>query len=235
MRRYFFLLPFLSFLSLAAHADPPKLSWGVKAGTNFNRIDDFYLNKKTKTGFYAGGLVEYRIKPTFAVLGELYFSRQWGELYQVDIAPWVEKDDFSYPLPLGFAQRRITSKIDYLYLPLGVRAYPLRWLSAECGIQFGYKIKVTDNVVTEVYDYNAPDRIYPVERLDYLVSSGSEVFNKPFDCDLFAGLSFHITPNIAVSGRYFLGFTNFMNSKNNTMHFKSKTYSVFQTGIEVKF
>ncbi|MFD2603198.1 MULTISPECIES: porin family protein [Flavobacterium] len=183
------------------HAQNPNgttPSFGVKGGVNFATVtgDDFD-SPDSRTSFHVGALVELPLNEMISIQGEALYS---GQGFKTDI-----------PGGLLGGDEKVEYQLDYINVPVLVKAYVFQGLSLEAGPQFSFK-------VNEEFDSDAD-----ADSGDFDVNEA-----KDFEFGLAAGITFQTQMGLFASGRYNLGLTDiFENSDAKN--------SVFQIGVGYKF
>ena len=173
-------------------------SFGVKGGVNFATVtgDDFD-SPDSRTSFHVGALVELPLNEMISLQGEALYS---GQGFKTNIPGGIFGGD-----------EKVEYQLDYINVPVLIKAYVFEGLSLEAGPQFSFK-------VNEEFDADAD------------ADSGDLDVNeaKDFEFGLAAGLTFQTQMGLFASGRYNLGLTDiFENSDAKN--------SVFQIGVGYKF
>ena len=108
-------------------AKAQEIKYGVKAGVNFATLTgDVPDDVKTRTGFHAGVVAEFKLTEQFSIQPELLYSQQ-GTKYDIkDIDTGINIES--------------TWKMDYLTLPIAAKYYIIEGFSVEAGPQIGYRL-----------------------------------------------------------------------------------------------
>ena len=187
MKRLFFALSVL-FLSTSVFAQ--GFEWGVKAGLNLASITKTD-EAKMRTGLHAGVFGEYFVNDFFGIQGELLYSMMGakGELEVVGVS--------------------VTSKVDFIVLPILAKIYLMENFSLDIGPQFGYMVSAK------------------IAGSGGSISYYDKVDNK-FDLSVGMGLSYKLPYNLGVSARYNLGLTEINEGADPKR-------SVIQVGVSYRF
>ena len=185
------IMAVLMLASVATFAQRPVGSLTVqpKIGMNFatlTKADD----SESRIGLVAGAELEYQISDIFSISGGALYSQQGCE--------WSEGGG------------TLTSKLDYINIPLLANVYVVKNLAVKVGLQPAFNVNSKQKASKG--DASAQ------EALDG---------TKTFDCSIPVGLSYEYK-NIVIDGRYNFGLTKI------NKHADSKN-SVFQITLGYKF
>ena len=185
------IMAVLMLSSVAAFAQRPVGSLTVqpKIGMNFatlTKADD----SESRIGLVAGAELEYQISDIFSISGGALYSQQGCE--------WSENGG------------TLTSKLDYINIPLLANVYVVKNLAVKVGLQPAFNVNSKQKASKG--DASAQDAL-----------DGT----KTFDCSIPVGLSYEYK-NFVIDGRYNFGLTKI------NKHADSKN-SVFQITLGYKF
>ncbi|WP_121666697.1 porin family protein [Mesonia aquimarina] len=122
-----FLLIILNFFFINAQEKDniKNTQFGFKGGINISTISGLPSNNfytlKTYNGFYGGFLLQIDLNNYFSIQPEIYYSQQGFELRNNDSS-------------------RIIYRVDYLQLPVLLKAYIIGGLNVQLGPQLGLKL-----------------------------------------------------------------------------------------------
>ncbi len=196
---------FISGLALVnAQSDSKMVQLGVKGGANFSTISgDDFRELDSRTSFNAGLVAEIPLSNRISFQPEVFYSGQGFDIREVDQDNAFDTDE------------NIEYQLDYIQVPLLLKAYLVKGLSVEAGPQFGFKIH-------EEFDYKPNSDGGDVE------ISSDDSYVKDFDTSLALGASYKFDSGFFLSGRYNLGLTNIfedgtpfegVDAKNNVWQF----------------
>ena len=138
--------------------------WGVKAGYNLTTVSGIE-GAKYRSGFAAGLLGEYMFNDFLSVQAEGLFSQE------------------------GYRLGGVTQRIDYIRLPVFAKVYLLRGLSADVGVQFGWRLDGGEELVDRGCD----------------IGGRSGKYWDIYDNGLLFGASYKFGNGLGVFARYNLG------------------------------
>ncbi len=151
MKKLLFLSSFLIVFSLEAQ----EIKYGFKAGANFSKINingySDLVKSEMKTGFYIGGLVEFKISDRFALEPQLLYSKQNSvlEIELVDLTfPGSTPND-----PIFVKNVQNDYKLDFINLPILAKFYLIDGFNIFAGLQFSYLISEKDKYGIKEFDY----------------------------------------------------------------------------------
>ena len=168
-----------------------------KVGLNIASFNGAEYDMDSRIGLAAGVEFEYQMSEMVSLAAGALYSMQGakGEEWGADM----------------------TTKLDYINIPIMVNVYVLEGLAVKLGVQPAFNIKDDYKV-----SYNIGSGI---SQTGSLTSLGVDV--KTFDFSIPVGLSYEIN-NFVIDARYFFGVTKLVE------HFDSKN-SVFQFTVGYKF
>ena len=192
MKRMFFIASalILSVGAFAQHAEgtltvQPKIGLNI---ANYTGSDD----TDPRIGLVAGAEFEYQLTKMFSLSASLLYSMQGAKESGTTEGMKVE----------------VTSKTDYINIPIMANIYVIHGLALKLGIQPAFNVNASYTASTQGIDVSAS-----------LSDFGVEV--KSFDFAIPVGLSYKFS-NFVVDGRYNIGVTRMVendDSKNSVFQF----------------
>ncbi|MFD2914388.1 porin family protein [Psychroserpens luteus] len=201
---------FFTLFTLNAQSDSKAVQVGAKGGVNFSNINgDDIGDNKSRTSFNVGLVAEIPLSERISFQPELLYSGQGFDLKEQDQDNVFDTDD------------NIEYQLDYIQVPLLIKAYLVKGLSVEAGPQFGFKIN-------EEIDFqpNSDGGDLDINRDDSYV--------KNFDTSLALGSSYKFDGGFFVNARYTLGLTNIFKEDTVLENVDAKN-NVWQFGIGFMF
>ncbi|MBP1841130.1 porin family protein [Formosa algae] len=190
--------------SIHAQSDSREFQIGAKAGVNFSDVSgDDIGDVDSRTSFNAGLVAEVPISERFSFQPEVFYSGQGFDLKEIDQDNVFDTDE------------NVEYQLDYIQVPLLLKAYLIEGLSVEVGPQFGFKVH-------EEIDSKPNDDGGDIE----IDSDDSNI--KDFDTSLAFGTSYKFHNGVFISARYTVGLTNIIednaylgdvDAKNNVWQF----------------
>jgi len=116
----------LSTAAKAQDTNSGNVKLGIKAGLNVATLtgEDVSDDVKSRVGFHAGVVAEFKVAPNFSIQPELLYSQQGAKIDTFEESFNVET----------------TLKVNYLNLPVLAKYYIIKGLSIEAGPQIGYRL-----------------------------------------------------------------------------------------------
>jgi len=182
-------------LSAGAAMAQKKFTFGPKIGVDFTHFwgkttDNF----KGTFNYQAGAFFEYRFTNKFSIAPEVVFAAQGAkeDLYTLYID--VEMDDDVIEEIAGHLEKNgyITYNTNYVNVPVMFKYYVIPSLSIDLGPQLGI------NVYSKRSFIDCDDQEGTEDYKDY---------TKTVDVGVALGLTYNITEDVFVQGRYTLGLT----------------------------
>ncbi|WP_225035750.1 porin family protein [Winogradskyella sp. SM1960] len=169
--------------SVYAQSDSKAVQLGAKGGVNFSKLtgDDFE-DVDARTSFNVGLIAELPLSERISFQPELFYSGQGFDIVQSEDRIFDTSEDVEYQL-------------DYIQVPLLLKAYLIKGLSVEVGPQFGFKIH-------EEFDSEPNSDGGDVE------IDEDDSYVKDFDTSLALGTSYKFDSGFFVSARYTMGLTS---------------------------
>ncbi|WP_066218502.1 porin family protein [Formosa haliotis] len=196
--------------SIYAQSDSKAVQFGAKAGVNFSKlIGDDFNDVDSRTSFNAGLLAEIPISERISFQPEVFYSGQGFDILEIDQDNVFDTDE------------NLEYQLDYIQVPLLIKAYLIEGLSVEVGPQFGFKIH-------EEFDWepNADSGDFEVDSNDSYV--------KDFETSLAFGTSYKFDAGLFLSARYTLGLTKIFEDDTILGDVDGKN-SVWQFGVGYMF
>lgn len=201
---------FFTLFSLNAQSDSKAVQLGAKGGVNFSNINgDDIGDNKSRTSFNVGLVAEIPLSERISFQPELLYSGQGFDLQERDQDNVFDTDD------------NVEYQLDYIQVPLLIKAYLVKGLSVEAGPQFGFKIN-------EEIDYqpNSDGGDIDIDRDDSFVND--------FETSLALGSSYKFDGGFFVNARYTLGLTNIFKDDTIFENVDAKN-NVWQFGVGFMF
>jgi len=168
-----------------SNVDAQGFGFGIKAGLNFASVD-FDQNISDingRTTFHVGAMVDLDISEKFSIQGEVLWSLQG---YNVDALFFDDNENIE--------NVEITTKLDYINVPILAKYEFTEGLSALVGPQIGFLIEANS-------EFND---------IDIALSDG---FNST-DISGAVGLMYEIDNGLNVGARYTFGLSDILDSDN---------------------
>ncbi|CDF79438.1 conserved hypothetical protein containing N-terminal outer membrane beta-barrel domain [Formosa agariphila KMM 3901] len=170
--------------SVYAQSDSKAVQFGAKAGVNISKLSgDDFNDVDSRTSFNAGVLAEIPISERFSFQPEVFYSGQGFDVLEIDQDNIFDTD------------QNLEYQLDYIQVPLLLKAYLVKGLSVEVGPQFGFKVH-------EEFD-SEPNS----DAGDFEIDT-DDSYVKDFDTSLAFGTSYKFDGGLFLSARYTLGLTN---------------------------
>jgi len=194
------------FTTMYSQATSEMFQLGAKGGVNISNFSgDDIGDVKSRTSFHLGLVMEVPLSERFSIQPEVLYSGQGFTIEDFDQDNVFDTDD------------NIEYQLDYIQIPVILKAYLIGGLSVEAGPSFSFK-------VNEEIDYQPADDGGDIE-----IDEDDSAF-KTFDLGLAAGLSYKIGGHFFVSGRYNYGFTKILEDSDIDIR-----NSVWQFGVGFMF
>ena len=196
------LLTFCALISTAIFAQS-NTKFGIKTGLNLaHQTRELY---HIRPGIHAGVFADYTINKFFGIQGELLYSMM-GAKHEYAYS-YVDYGVDGYYTGTDPYYVKATYKNDYIVLPILAKLYMAKGFSLDLGPQFGYMISEKEK---RNISGNEPAAWY------------YRTVDNKFDIAFAMGLSYKLSNQFDISGRYNLGLTKIGNdykSKNNVIQF----------------
>ncbi|WP_417874952.1 porin family protein [Xanthomarina gelatinilytica] len=195
---------------LHAQADSKAIQLGVKGGVNSTKITgDDIDDVKSRTSFNVGLLAEIPITERFSLQPEVMYSGQGFDVKEIDQDNIFDTNE------------NIEYQLDYIQVPVLLKAYLVKGLSIEAGPQFGFKIH-------EELDFQPNNDGGDIE------INEDDSYVKDFDTGLVLGTAYKFDNGFFVNGRYNMGLTNIFEDNTIFENVDAKN-AVWQFGIGFMF
>jgi hypothetical protein len=207
MKKIIFSVATLFAIGFTAHAQ--EIKYGVKAGLNLADWGGDAENTNVRPGLNAGVLAEIKFN-NFALQPEIVYSQQGTKLTINNYSG----NDLTSSLEM-------TSKLDYINVPIALKYYVIEGLSLQAGPQIGFlvsakeKAKLKANGESVSVEMDAKDGY---EKVDFA---------------LFGGIGYDLPIGIFVQARYNAGLSN-INKDPDTVDIEL-TNNVFSFSVGYKF
>src|SRR5690606_22749994 len=126
MKKLFFITAITIMSITATKAQEVRL--GAKAGVNFSNFGGDVEDSDMRTGFHIGGLVEIPFNERFSIQPEVLYTAQGAEFNESGSIGGVP---YNYNL---------TTKLDYIQLPVMAKVYVVEGLALEAGPQVAFLV-----------------------------------------------------------------------------------------------
>ncbi|MCB0389432.1 MAG: PorT family protein [Winogradskyella sp.] len=195
---------------LHAQADSKAIQLGVKGGVNSTKITgDDIDDVKSRTSFNVGLLAEIPITERFSLQPEVMYSGQGFDVKEIDQDNIFDTNE------------NIEYQLDYIQVPVLLKAYLVKGLSIEAGPQFGFKIH-------EELDFQPNNDGGDIE------INEDDSYVKDFDTGLVLGAAYKFDNGFFVNGRYNMGLTNIFEDNTIFENVDAKN-AVWQFGVGFMF
>jgi opacity protein-like surface antigen len=166
-------------------ANAQEVRIGAKGGVNLATLGGDVENADHRTAFHLGGLVEIPLSERFAIQPEILYSAQGAEY----------EDSGSFAgVPYDYT---VTTKLDYIQVPVMAKVYLVEGLALEAGPQVAF-------LVNDKYEYDGD--------LGPFGDSGEGDLNEndlsSIDVSIGAGASYRLPMGLFFGARYNFGLGN---------------------------
>jgi len=186
-------------LAIGFSAKAQDIKFGVKAGLNVATLTGESGNDvKSRTGFHAGVVAEFKVTQHFSIQPELLYSEQGDK-----------EKGFSYADGY-YLDYTATTKLDYINLPVLAKYYIIEGFSIEAGPQVGFLVnsKVEGQISGEA---------------NGTIDSDIKSQVKSVDFGLVGGLAYDFPKGLFFQARYNAGISKvnqgYGKAKNGVMQF----------------
>ncbi len=170
-------------LTAGAAMAQKRFTFGPKVGVDYTHFWGKDANHGGQLNYQAGLFMEYRFTNRFSIAPEVVFAAQGGKY-----------DDVYYGD--GVFDAKYTNNINYINIPVMFKFYVVPALSIDLGPQLGV------NVYSK-YTVESKDK-----SLNYKKNFDQKEYTKTVDVGVGLGLTYNITNDVFVQGRYTLGLIN---------------------------
>ena len=162
-----------------------QFTFGPKIGVDYTHFWGKNVYHGGQLNYQAGLFMEYRFTNRFSIAPEVVFAAQGGKY---DVIDYNDGD--------GFFDAKFTENVNYINIPVMFKYYVTPALSIDLGPQLGI------NVYSK-YTVESKDKHLNInETLDQKDDT------KTIDVGVGLGLTYNITNDVFVQGRYTLGLTD---------------------------
>ena len=172
-------------LTAGAAMAQKQFTFGPKIGVDYTHFWGKNAYHGGQLNYQAGVFMEYRFTNRFSIAPEVVFAAQGGKY---DVKDYNDGD--------GFFDAKFTENVNYINIPVMFKYYVTPALSIDLGPQLGI------NVYSK-YTVESKDKHLNInETLDQKDDT------KTIDVGVGLGLTYNITNDVFVQGRYTLGLTD---------------------------
>ena len=183
MKKLFFITA-ITIMSISA-TKAQEIRLGAKAGVNFSNFGGDVEDSDMRTGFHIGGLVEIPFNERFSIQPEVLYTAQGAE--------FNESGSFG-GVPYNY---NVTTKLDYIQLPVMAKVYVVEGLALEAGPQVAF-------LVSDKYEFDGDLGPFDDEGEGNL----DENDLSSIDVSLGAGASYRLPMGLFFGARYNFGLGN---------------------------
>ena len=171
-------------LTAGAAMAQKQFTFGPKIGVDYTHFWGKNAYHGGQLNYQAGLFMEYRFTSSFSIAPEVVFAAQGGKY---DVKDYNDGD--------GYFDAKFTDNINYINIPVMFKYYVTPALSIDLGPQLG--INVYSKYTVESKDKN----------LNIKETIDQKDDTKAIDVGVGLGLTYNITNDVFVQGRYTLGLT----------------------------
>lgn len=196
-------------------AKAQEIRFGIKAGPNISS----YIGKdaddaEAKAGFHAGILAEFKFTDKISLQPEILYSEQGAQ---------SEYAGFDSD---GVYDEKLTSRQNYITVPIMAKYYIIPGLSVEAGPQVGF-------LVGSEYEFEKTYNWLGFEFTETATLDAKD-FHKKVDFGAAVGAAYDMSFGLFFGARYYAGLTNIGDPEEGERESKVKN-SVFQLSVGYKF
>jgi hypothetical protein len=173
-----------TILATGAAMAQKQFTFGPKIGVDYTHYWGEDVNHGGQLNYQAGLFMEYRFTNKFSIAPEVVFAAQGGKY---DVKDYNDGD--------GYFDAKFTDNINYINIPVMFKYYLTPALSIDLGPQLG--INVYSKYTVESKD----------KHLNIKETEDQKDDTKAIDVGVGLGLTYNITNDVFVQGRYTLGLT----------------------------
>lgn len=173
-----------TILATGAAMAQEQFTFGPKIGVDYTHFWGKNAYHGGQLNYQAGLFMEYRFTSSFSIAPEVVFAAQGGKY---DVKDYNDGD--------GYFDAKFTDNINYINIPVMFKYYLTPALSIDLGPQLG--INVYSKYTVESKDKN----------LNIKETIDQKDDTKAIDVGVGLGLTYNITNDVFVQGRYTLGLT----------------------------
>ncbi len=174
-----------TILATGAAMAQKQFTFGPKVGVDYTNYWGKNVEHGGQLNYQAGLFMEYRFTDMFSVAPEVVFAAQGGK-YEIKRADATFKE---------------TDHINYINVPVMLKLYVTPELSIDFGPQVGFN----------VYSKNVAEAKAGAEKEK--LTTDMKDHTKSVDFGLGLGLTYNITDEVFVQGRYTMGLTRVFDTK----------------------
>lgn len=174
-----------TILATGAAMAQEKFTFGPKVGVDYTNYWGKNVEHGGQLSYQAGLFMEYRFTDKFSIAPEVVFAAQGGK-YQIK-----RLDDYY----------KETDHINYINVPVMLKFYVTPELSIDFGPQVGFNVYSKNTA--ELKEGGEKDKI----------TTDLKEYTKTVDFGLGLGLTYNITDEVFVQGRYTMGLTRVFDTK----------------------
>lgn len=171
-------------LTAGAAMAQKQFTFGPKIGVDYTHFWGKNAYHGGQLNYQAGLFMEYRFTSSFSIAPEVVFAAQGGKY---DVKDYNDGD--------GYFDAKFTDNINYINIPVMFKYYVTPALSIDLGPQLG--INVYSKYTVESKD----------KHLNIKETIDQKDDTKAIDVGVGLGLTYNITNDVFVQGRYTLGLT----------------------------
>ncbi|MBQ9584591.1 MAG: PorT family protein [Muribaculaceae bacterium] len=183
MKKITIALVFMLLTAGAAMAQK-QFTFGPKIGVDYTHFWGKNAYHGGQLNYQAGLFMEYRFTSSFSIAPEVVFAAQGGKY---EVKDYNDGD--------GYFDAKFTDNINYINIPVMFKYYVTPALSIDLGPQLG--INVYSKYTVESKD----------KHLNIKETIDQKDDTKAIDVGVGLGLTYNITNDVFVQGRYTLGLT----------------------------
>ena len=172
-------------LTAGAAMAQKQFTFGPKIGVDYTHFWGKNAYHGGQLNYQAGLFMEYRFTSRFSIAPEVVFAAQGGKY---DVKDYNDGD--------GFFDAKFTENVNYINIPVMFKYYVTPALSIDLGPQLG--INVYSKYTVESKD----------KHLNIKETEDQKDDTKTIDVGVGLGLTYNITNDVFVQGRYTLGLTD---------------------------
>ena len=174
-----------TILATGAAMAQKQFTWGPKIGVDYTHYWGENVNHGGQLNYQAGLFMEYRFTNKFSIAPEVVFAAQGGK--------FTEKVDWG---DINLLDADVTHHVNNINVPVMLKFYVVPELSIDFGPQVGFN----------VYSKNTSEGKVASE--SGKITTDMKEVTKTVDFGLGLGLTYNITSDVFVQGRYTMGLTD---------------------------
>ena len=197
-----------------------QVKFGVKAGLALSSLkaeaDNVSVTTDSKTSFYVGGLVEYKLTDKFALQGELLYSPLGGKNSEEESGSNMGYD-YSYKYESDI-------KLGTLLVPVSAKYYVTNGLALGAGVNFGFILSAKNKYTETAFVDGDTESMSEEEDVKNDVNT--------FNFSPFVNAEYNLSNGLFFDARYNFGVSNLAK---NQFDDETLKMSFFQVGVGYKF